>query len=121
MATPPPPKKGLYREKREVAERVWNLKKARGWKKVGSAIEHVAKEMRRSERYVWGCWKIFDPVRHEYQLEEAEFDAILDAARDARWEATIESLKEEHGEREFTDEEIADAAHELDQKGWPDY
>jgi hypothetical protein len=72
--------------------------------------------MRRSERYVWGCWKIFDPAGYEHQREEAEFDFMMDAANDARWAAAIESLKEEHGEREFTDEEIEDAAADLDEK-----
>ena len=29
--------------------------------------------------------------------------------------------KAEHGQREFTDEEIRDAAHELDQQDWRDH
>jgi hypothetical protein len=114
-----PPKKGLYSEKRQVAERVWNLKKARGWQKVSSAISHVAKELKLSERTVWGCWKVFDPAGYEYLLKRVEFDFMMDAGMDERREAAIELLKEEHGEREFTDEEIEDAAYEVDQ-AWHD-
>ena len=42
-------------------------------------------------------------------------DAMLDAAYEARSETALEWLKESEGDREFTDEEIEDAAHELDQ------
>ena len=39
-----PPKRGLYSKKHALAEKVWKLKKAKGWKKIGSAIEAVASE-----------------------------------------------------------------------------
>jgi hypothetical protein len=38
----------------------------------------------------------------------------VNAAYEARAEAAIEWLKESEGDREFTDEEIQDAANELD-------
>jgi hypothetical protein len=116
-----PPKKGLYWEKRSIAERVWRAKKANGWKKIGSAVDHVAQELRCSSKTVWNAWKVFDPVAYELKQEELLFDALLDAANEARWESAIESLKAEHGEREFTDEEIADAAYEIDQQDWRDH
>ena len=67
---------------------------------------------------MWGCWKIFDPAGYEHQREEAAFEYMLDAANEARAEAALEWLKENEGDREFTDEEIADAAYELDQEDW---
>jgi hypothetical protein len=114
-----PPKRGLYWDKHTLAVRVWNAKKANGWKKISSAIEQVASEEKCSPRTIWDCWKVFDPAGYEFQLERVEFDFMMDAGMDERREAAIELLKEEHGEREFTDEEIADAAYEVDQ-AWHD-
>jgi hypothetical protein len=116
-----PPKRGLYWEKQALAERVWEAKKANGWKKISSAIELVAGEEKCSPRTIWDCWKVFDPAGYEIRREEAAFDAMLDAANEARAEAALEWLKENEGDCEFTDEEIADAAHELDQEDWRDH
>jgi hypothetical protein len=109
-----PPKKGLYWEKQKIAEKVWRAKKYNGWKKISSAVDHVAAELKCSPKKVWECWRIFDPIRYELQQEKNEFDFLMNAAYEARAEAAIEWLKESEGDREFTDEEIQDAANELD-------
>ena len=44
----------------------------------------------------------------------------MDAANEARREAALESLREEFGDREFSDEEVADAEYEVDQ-AWAGY
>jgi hypothetical protein len=98
-----PPKKGLYRQKQEIAERVWRTMKSNGWKKIGSAIEHIASEEKCSPRTVWECWKVFDPDAYEYRREKAEFDFMMDVANEARAEAALEWLKENEGDREFAE------------------
>ena len=55
----------------------------------------------------------------EYQREKYEYDFLLDMAHEARAEAALEYLKEEHGEREYTDEEIESAAQYLDDDARP--
>jgi hypothetical protein len=94
-----PPKQGLYWEKHSIAEKVWWAKKSNGWKKISSAVAHVAGELKCSPRKVCDCLKVLDPAGYEIKREEAEFEAMLDAAYEARWEAAVESLREEHGER----------------------
>ena len=69
-----PPKKGLYGEKQSIALKVWRAKKENGWKKITSAVDHVAKELGRSPKTVWECWRVFDPVGYELRREKVEFD-----------------------------------------------
>ena len=111
-----PPKRGLHWQKQNIAEAVWNAKKRNGWKKISSAISYVAKELKLSERTVWGCWKVFDAFRYEIRREKIELDAMLDDGHTARWEAAVEWLTETEGaDRQFTDEEIEAAAERLDE------
>ena len=49
--------------------------------------------------------------------EKIEHDLMMDIANEARWDAAVESLREQHGDREFTDEEVEDEAEALDQAG----
>ena len=108
-----PKKKGLNWEKERLAEQVWNIKKSKGWKKISSAVEYVAKEKGCSPRTVWKCWAGFNPVRYEIKREEALYDAMYSDAMEASREAAMEYLTETEGAREFSNEEIADAEHEL--------
>jgi hypothetical protein len=43
-----------------------------------------------------------------------------DAAYEAEWESAVESLKEQHGDREFTDEEVRDEIEEQ-RRAWEDF
>ena len=52
---------------------------------------------------------------YELREEELLFDAMVDAAYEARWNDAVEWLKEHEGDREFTDEEIETAAEGLDE------
>jgi hypothetical protein len=81
-----PRKRGLWLERREIARRVWDTKKSKGWKKVGSAIEDVAKQLKCSPRTVYKCWAEFDPAGYELKLEKLKYDAMLDATYEARAE-----------------------------------
>ena len=65
-----PKKKGLDWEKKRLAEQVWDIKKSKGWKKISSAVEYVAKEKGCSPRTVWKCWAGFDPIRYEIDQED---------------------------------------------------
>jgi hypothetical protein len=120
-----PPKIGLRWKRQLIAERVWETKRSKGWKKIDSAINHVAEEFKLSPSTVWKCWSDFgNPAGYELKLEKLQYDAMIteayDLANEARREAAIESLKETKGNREFTDEEIETAANELVE--WaPDY
>jgi hypothetical protein len=113
-----PKRRGLEWERLKIAERVWWVKKSKGLKKTSSAVDEVAKELRCSTTTVWNCWHGFDPDRYEESRDEGLLDALRDEADEARWESTIESLKDEYGPgKEFTDEEIEAVAKEPDECG----
>ena len=45
-------------------------------------------------------------------LEEFQYDAMIEAAYEAAWDSAVDALKQEHGDREFTDEEVSDEIEE---------
>jgi hypothetical protein len=110
-----PKKRSLDWERRQVGERVWETKKRKAFKKISSAVADVAKDLGLSQKTVWKCWSAFDVLGYELRREKLEHDAMIELAYEARWEAAVESLREEHGDREFTDEEIEAEAKVLDE------
>jgi hypothetical protein len=118
------PKKHMlqwYRE--QIGQRVWETKKSKGLNKIGSAVHEVAKEKNLSPRTIWTCWKAFDPGKYEWRREEAEHDYLMEMANEAAEaarEAAITHLKEEHGDREFTEEEVSDEIEEQ-QRAWANF
>jgi hypothetical protein len=112
------PKKHMLQWDREkIGQRVWETKKSKGLSKISLAVHEVAKEKHLSPRTVWTCWKAFDPGKYEWRREEAMHDFLVEMHYETRREAAIESLKEQHGDRRFTDEEIEEEAQELDLAG----
>ena len=45
---------------------------------------------------------------------------MVEAAHEAAWESAVAALKQEHGDREFTDEEVNDEIYEQ-QRAWEDF
>ena len=120
------PQRDLWYQKKVIAEQVWRVKKSNGYAKIGSAIDHVAKELKCSPRKVWNCWRGFKPAAYEEALEmklqELHFDTMSDSYYETRAESALEWLKETEGDREFSDEEIEAAAQKLDEDyDWDDY
>jgi hypothetical protein len=115
-----PPKRELRSERQEIAEWVWELKKSKVYPKVENIVDYVAKELGCSTGKVWACWRGFNPAHYEDKLEQRQYDAMLDEAREALAKAAVEWLKENEGDREFTDEEIEDAAQHLSEE-WAKY
>jgi len=109
-----PKKKFAEQEREQIAERVLETKKRKGWRKISSAIDEVAKELGLSKKTVWDCWSRFDVIRYEIRQENYDFDAMLDAHYEQRWEDAKGYLTEKEGARDFTDEEIEAAAQFLD-------
>ena len=118
-----PPNRLLGWEHKDIAKRVVSLNRYHGWDKIGAAVKQTSAEFNCSEPKVWKCLKEFRGLI-VYQMEEDEYGAMIDAAYEARWEAALESLKETHGDRKFSDEEVEAEAEELDQAledAHPDY
>jgi hypothetical protein len=109
-----PKKKMLEWDNEQIGQEVWVVKKRERLQKISSAVERVANERHISPRTVWKCWKSFDFLSYEFRREKAEFDYLMDMANETRREAAVNSLKEAHGDRAFTDEEIEAEAQELD-------
>ena len=99
---------------KEIAERVVSLGRYHGWDKRTAAVQQVCQEYGCGPSTVYAALRKFR-VLIELKFEEHEYDAMLDAAYESRREMAIESLREEFGDREFSDEEVADAEHEVDQ------
>jgi hypothetical protein len=96
----------------DIAEDVVRLHRyRREWAKLSAAVKKVAQDRGCSASTVWGALKEHR-VRAIVRFEEAEYDAMLDEAYTAEWEAAVEHLKEEHGDREFSDEEVRDEIEE---------
>lgn len=53
------------------------------------------------------------------KLEEQEYDSMVDDAMEAEWAEAVKHLREEHGDREFSDEEV-DAEIEEMHRSWED-
>jgi hypothetical protein len=117
------PQRDLWYQKKVIAEQVWRVKKSNGYAKIGSAIDHVAKELKCSPRKVWNFWRGFNPIAYEEKLSDMHYDALRDEALEARAESALEWLKENEGDRGFSDEEIEAADQKLDEdlRDWDDY
>jgi hypothetical protein len=107
-----PKKKSTKWEARHIARDVMGLHRYRPeWAKVTAAVVKVAKDRGCAVSTVWKAWS-------EHQLEallfyeQHEYDAMLDIAHEDEWKSAVESLKEQHGDREFTDEEVHDEIDE---------
>lgn len=122
-----PKKKDADRQARWIAEEVVRIHRYRPeWAKLTAAVKKVAQDQGCGESKVWGALKDHR-VGALIRLEEAEYDAMVDAAYEAEWKEAVEHLKEEHGDREFSDEEVHDeiaemrsAYHDLDPELDPD-
>jgi excinuclease UvrABC nuclease subunit len=113
---------GEFFDQQHVAELVWLLKKVHGWKKTGAAVKRVAEIKGCSERHVWTCWKKRDLVLFNLKQEKREYDAMVEGAYEARWEAAKQSLAEHFGaDRDFTDEEIEQRAEDRDDDACRDF
>jgi hypothetical protein len=115
-----PKREATIRETEGIGERVWRLRRFEGWKKVTSAVKRVSEELGCSEKKVWNAWRDFDLLKHEMHHEKASFDAMLNAAHEARLEEAAAWLAENEGAREFSDEEVEAAAKQLDEQ-WAEH
>jgi hypothetical protein len=115
------PRKDHWDGRKWTVLRVLSLSQRKGWEKVGAAIQKIAQEEGISPRTVWSRWAQGDyRLWAHLTLEKLEHDAMVDLAHEAAWEAAMESLAEEHGDREFTDEEIESRLEQLQQE-WADF
>jgi hypothetical protein len=108
------PRKDHWDQRKWTVLSVLSLSRRKGWEKIEAAVLKVAEQERISPRTVWSRWA--DPdyrLWANLTLEKHEYDAMLDLAHEAAWEEARESLAAEHGEREFTDEEIESRIEEL--------
>lgn len=55
-----PKRKETVWETEGIGERVWQLRRYEGWKKITSAVKRVAEELGCSEKKVWNAWKCFE-------------------------------------------------------------
>jgi hypothetical protein len=121
--TPPkhrPKKQKTKWEAKDIAKDVVRLHRYRPeWVKVTAAVAKVAQDRGCARSKVWGALR-------DYRLlailgfEKHEYDAMLDAAHEAARESAVDALKQEHGDREFTDEEVSDEIEER-QRAWEDF
>jgi hypothetical protein len=112
-----PKKQSTEWEAQQIARDVIHLHRYRPeWSKLSAAVKKVAKDRDCAESKVWAALKDHR-IGAVVRLEELEYDAMWEAAYEARWKAAVDSLKEEHGDREFSDEEVEAAAQELDEAG----
>jgi hypothetical protein len=114
-----PPKRLLDWEHRDIARRVVSLNRYHGWDKIGAAVKQAAEEFKCSEQKVWKCLRQFRWLII-CQMEKHEYDAMMVAANDAARDAAVAHLKEEHGDREFTDREVSDEI-EAQQQAWAEF
>ena len=104
----------------QLAQRAVSLQRYHHeWKKLTAVVEKIHQETGRAKSAIWKAIKKYRGYA-EHRLEEAEYDAILDAAYEAEWESAVHSLIEEFGERDFTDEEVRDQI-EADRSVDPDF
>jgi hypothetical protein len=115
-----PKKQKTEWEAKDIAKDVVRLHRYRPeWAKLTAAVEKVAQDRGCSPSKVWGALK-------DHRLlailgyEKSEYDAMADAAYEAAWESAEASLREQHGEREFTDEQVH-AEIEEQRRAWEDF
>ena len=104
-------------EPKQIAKMVLQVHKwHRGWEKLSAAVKQVAQRKGCSESKVWNALRNHR-LLSELHLDKVEYDTMVDAAYR---EAAIESLKQEYGDREFSDEEV-EAAFEALEKAWANF
>ena len=65
------------REQPSIEFRVWQTKKRKGYKKVESAIDDVAKELKITPRTVYKYWRKFDPIECEMSFRKMVMESAL--------------------------------------------
>jgi ribosomal protein L14E/L6E/L27E len=107
-------------EAKDIAFDVVRLNRYRHeWTKLNAAVKKVAQDRGCSVAKVWNALR-HHRGRAVWKFEEAEYEAMVDAAHEAEREAAVEHLKEEHGDREFSDEEVQDEI-EAQRQAWVDF
>jgi hypothetical protein len=97
-------KSKTFQDQITIGSRVQDLKHQRAKK----PFETVAVEFGCSVRKVQGSWAVYRDFSEELSQERRRDDALIDMAYEAAHNAAMATLKEEHGDREFTDEEVSD-------------
>jgi hypothetical protein len=105
-----------FAEAVKIGNRVHQLK----WQGVKKAIAVAATEFKCSISKVEKVYANHKKALANYQREKAQNDYMMDMAYDAARDAAVTHLKEEHGDREFTDEEVSDEI-EAQQQAWADF
>ena len=111
-----PAKSKTFQDKIRIGARVAELR-SQGVKK---PIQTVAVEEKCSQKKVEICWAVYRDLRDELQAEKHRDQYERDAAHEAARESAITQLKEDHGEREFTDEEVSDEI-DAQQQAWAEF
>ncbi len=109
-------KSKTFQDQIAIGSRIQDLKHRRAKK----PFETVAVEFGCSVRKVQGCWAVYRDFSEELSREKHRDDALMDMAYEAARDSAIAHLKEEHGDREFTDEEVSDEI-EAQQQAWADF
>ena len=104
-----PEKMKTFTEKMAIGARVRELKNQRAKK----PFETVSVEFNCCVRKVQSCWAVYRDLAEELSRAKHENDALREMAYEANRAAAVQSLKEEHGDRDFSEEEIEAAEHEL--------
>ena len=91
-------KSKTFQDKILIGGRVQELKHQR----VKKPIETVAVEFDCSVRKVEACWAVYQDFSQERQAGDYE----IDMANEAHRSEAVQSLKDEHGDRDFSEEEI---------------
>ena len=100
-----------FSEKMAIGSRVRDLKHQRAKK----PFETVAVEFNCSVKKVQNCWAVYRDLAKELSRAKHEANALREMAYEANRAAAVQSLKEEHGDRDFSEEEIEAAEHELNE------
>ena len=96
----------------EIGNRVQQLK----WQGVKKPTVVAATEFECSVRKVEQCYAAHKAALKHYGDEKRQHDYLIDMAYETLRESAIEALKEEHGEREFSEEEIGAAAEKIEEE-----
>lgn len=100
----------------EIGNRVYQLK----WQGVKKPTAIAADEFQCSISKVEQCCKVHRAALKHYGDEKRRDDYLWEMHYETRADAALECLKEEHGEREFSDDEIEGKAKELDE-AWANF
>ena len=94
-----------------MAFEVLELKKVKGWTKLNSAVDEIARKRGITPRTVWNYLTGFDAAAFEHKRKDVRVYNVVDSA-------AVDYLTETEGAtRQFTDEEIRDAKEILCVKG----